>query len=39
MPPTYELINDRVVNVAPVVPGDQHLPLHVQEVDGTARHF
>jgi hypothetical protein len=35
---TDELVNDRVVNVAPIVPGDEHLPLHVQEIDGAARH-
>ena len=35
---TNELINDCVVDVTPVVPVDQHLPLHVQEVDGAAGH-
>jgi hypothetical protein len=35
---TNELVNDGVVDVAPIVPGDEHLPLHVQEIDGAARH-
>ncbi len=35
---TDELVNDGVVDVAPIVPGDEHLPLHVQEIDGAARH-
>ena len=36
--PTYKLVNDIALDVSPVVPVDEHLPLVVQEVDGTARH-
>merc|ERR1719228_2593070 len=34
----YELVNHCVLDVSPVVPVHQHLPLHVQEVDGTTGH-
>ena len=35
---TDEAVNDAVVNVSPVVPAQQHLPLVVQEVNGTTGH-
>ena len=35
---TNELVNDSVLNVSSVVPVQQHLALHVKEVDGAARH-
>ena len=35
---TNELVDDSVLDVSSVVPVQQHLALHVKEVDGTARH-
>ena len=35
---TDEVINDTVVNVSSVVSVQQHLPLVIKEVDGTASH-
>ena len=36
---TDELVNDSAIYISSIVPVQKHLPLHVQEVDGTTRHL
>ena len=36
---TDELVNDSAIYISSIVPVQEHLPPHVQEVDGTTRHL